>query len=282
MFRKTVLVLIFFLLLSGLSGQSFRVLTCNIRYDNPSDGSNSWSQRKTWLSSQIRQAGPGIFGIQEGLAHQVAFLDSALAGYRHIGVGRDDGKNKGEFSAIFYDTLKFRVLEQSTFWLSPTPGTPSIGWDAACIRICTCGLFQDIRTGKKFRVFNTHLDHMGTAARKNSAILILKKMKELNRRDLPVILMGDFNGGPDSEPLRCLEKNLTDTYVAAGVNDTAGTFNGFGSSDAEKERIDFIFTGKKGFAVKGYRVIREFHDGLYPSDHFPVTADLQFEEQKKP
>ncbi|MEI6683393.1 MAG: endonuclease/exonuclease/phosphatase family protein [Bacteroidota bacterium] len=260
------------------TGQSLRVLTYNIRYDNPGDGQNSWPLRRDWLCSQVRTCSPDIFGIQEGLSHQVDYIDSALAVYHHIGVGRDDGMKKGEFSAIFYNYKKFRVLKQSSFWLSPTPGKPSKGWDAACIRICTCGLFEELTTRRQFWVFNTHLDHMGVVARKNSAVLICRKIAELNRKGLPVILTGDFNGGPESEPIRYITGRFADARLEMKDPEPGdeGTFNGFDPSKPVNERIDFVFTGKTGFSITKYHVIREYHDGKYPSDHFPVVVEMKF------
>jgi len=264
--------------ITAAAGQSLKVLTFNIRYDNPGDGQNSWSGRRVWLCSQITSCSPDIFGIQEGLAHQVDFIDSTLAVYHHIGVGRDDGVKAGEFSAIFYNFKRFRVLRQSSFWLSPTPGKPSKGWDAACIRICTFGLFEELTTRRQFWVFNTHLDHMGAVARQNSAVLICQKIGEMNRKGLPVILTGDFNGGPESEPIRYIAGRLADARLAMQKPEPGaeGTFNGFDPSMQVNERIDFIFTGKTGFSITNYHVIREFHDGKYPSDHFPVLVEMKF------
>ena len=257
--------------------QPLTVLTYNIRYDNPDDGQNKWSLRRSWLCEQIKSASPDIFGIQEGLEQQVAYIDSSFTGFKHIGVGREDGISKGEFSAIYYNTGKFKVLKQSTFWLSPTPGKVSIGWDAACIRICTFGLFQEISTGRKFWVFNTHFDHIGVLARKNSALLILNKIKSLNKQGLPVILTGDFNGGPESEPIKIITVKLSDSKSADKSMSMGpdGTFNGFDATKPVTERIDFIFTGF-GARATDYHVIREIHDGHYASDHFLVVAEISF------
>jgi endonuclease/exonuclease/phosphatase family metal-dependent hydrolase len=285
MFMKRILVLLICLSpVMVVSSQSLIILTYNIRYDNPADGQNSWTMRKAWLCNQIRKVNPDVFGIQEGLAHQVDYIDSSLAGFSHIGVGREDGATKGEFSAIFYNASKFKLLKQSSFWLSQTPEKPSPGWDAACIRICTFGLFKDIQTGHKLWVFNTHFDHVGIAARRNSAMLILRKIDELNRKHFPVILMGDFNGDPGSEPIRHLMAQLVDThnFDSNSGNDTLGTFNGFDADLQAKERIDFIFTEKKGLTVTNCKILREFHEGHYLSDHFPVVAEMRFEELKKP
>ena len=275
--RKFLLILTLWLLIGPSVSQTLTVLTYNIRYDNPSDSLNSWSLRKAWLCEQVRSVNPGIFGIQEGLKHQVTYLDSSFSGYKHIGVGREDGKCKGEFSALFYDAGKFKVLKQSTFWLSPTPGKVSVGWDAACIRICTYGLFREISTGRKFWVFNTHFDHMGIIARKNSALLIRKKINSLNKSHFPVILTGDFNDGSESESIRIITAEFLDSKSADKSMSiwSEGTFNGFDAIKPATERIDFIFTGF-GARATDYRVIREIRDGRYASDHFPVVAEIIF------
>jgi len=181
--------LLIFLFIPAIAfGQTFNVMTYNIRYDNPSDGKNAWSLRKECLVSQIEKYNPAILGIQEGLHHQVLYLDSCFSKYAYIGVGRDDGKTKGEYCAIFYDTLQFRVIESSTFWLSGTPERVSVGWDAALERICTYAIFENVQTGKRILVFNTHFDHIGVIARKKSAQLIVSKEHEINSEKLPVLI----------------------------------------------------------------------------------------------
>ena len=276
--RKSFLILTFFLLTGLAISQTLKVLTYNLRYDNPADGVNAWTNRRAWLCEQVKQVSPDVFGIQEGLISQINCLDSVFSGYRHIGVGRDDGKTKGEFSAIYYDAGKLKVLKQSTFWLSATPEKPSMGWDAACMRICTYGQFQDLVTGRKFWVFNTHFDHIGLLARKNSAKLILGKIKTLNKQGYPVILTGDFNSEPDSEPFKIITTQLTDSKIAdkSMSMGPGGTFNGFDVTKPATERIDFIFTSKKGINLLNYSVLREAKDGRFASDHFPVLVDISW------
>jgi endonuclease/exonuclease/phosphatase family metal-dependent hydrolase len=257
--------------------QTVTFLTFNIRYDNPGDGKNSWPARRSWLCEQIRSATPGIFGIQEGLSGQVRYLDSVFTEFRHIGVGREDGKNAGEFSAIFYDTAKFTMVKQSTFWLSPTPNKVSRGWDAALERICTYGLFEEIISGSRFWLFNTHFDHVGSVARLKSAELILKKIKQLNKKGYPVVLMGDLNCEPDSAPVVLLTHTLTDAVTAdksMGMR-PGGTFNGFDPAKPSTERIDYILTGYRSYPGS-YHVIRECRDGRYASDHFAVFAEVSW------
>lgn len=273
--------LIAFLLLGFVSGtagsQSLMIMTYNIRLDAPSDGPNGWPLRKAWLCEQIQQVNPDLFGIQEGLPQQVRYIDSVFTGYRHIGVGREDGDSMGEFSAIWYNTSKFKLVRQGTFWLSATPEKNSMGWDAACKRVCTYGLFKDLAAGKNFWMFNTHFDHVGAEARKNSALLILQKIKSLNTAGNPVILCGDFNAPPESEPIKILSAALQDSFVADISMSMApdGTFNGFDTTKPATERIDYIFSGY-GFHATRYYILREQRDGRYASDHFPVVAKISW------
>jgi endonuclease/exonuclease/phosphatase family metal-dependent hydrolase len=268
------------LLIGPVGSQSLKILTYNIRLDNPGDGADAWTNRRAWLCEQIKQVYPDLFGIQEGLISQINYLDSALLEYRHIGVGRSDGKIKGEFSAIYYNAKRFKMLDQGTFWLSLTPDKVSVGWDAALERICTYGLFQDNTSGKKFWMFNTHFDHMGVKARKISALLILKEMKRLNTSGFPALLTGDFNATPESEPIKLLSTELQDSKAAdkSMMMGPGGTFNNFDTTNPATERIDYIFTGK-GLRVANYYILRETRDGRYPSDHFPVIAILKFDPE---
>ena len=278
---RTLLILILCWMFGSSSGQTVKILTYNIRYENNGDGANSWSNRRAWLCDQIRQAGPDLFGIQEGLAGQVGFIDKTLTAYRHIGVGREDGKEKGEFSAIYYDKQKYRVVKEQTFWLSPTPEKVSVGWDAALERICTCGLFEEKASGNRFWMFNTHFDHMGTEARKNSATLILQKIKQLNTGSYPVILTGDFNAGPESDPVKILRGQFIDSQTADKSMSMmpGGTFNNFDPEKPSVERIDFIFCSTGNTSPLFYQVMQEQREGKFASDHFPVYAKIRLTEK---
>ena len=270
-------LLILLLTIAGLStfSQSLILLTYNIRYNNPSDGINAWSERKNWLCEQIHKASPGIFGIQEGLIQQVEFIDSSFPDYGRIGVGREDGKTGGEFCAVYYNRNAVRLIRSGTFWLSDSPRKPSKGWDAACFRICTWGLFKEHRSGKKFWVLNTHFDHMGSTARRNSALMILERLKEMNKQGFPVMLMGDLNTESGSEPVKILSTIFQDSRTVDQQlpMDPEGTFNGFKTDIPATERIDYIFTAYGAKAVN-YRVEREMREGRYASDHFPVVVTV--------
>ncbi|AJW64601.1 Endonuclease/Exonuclease/phosphatase family protein [Elizabethkingia miricola] len=260
-------------------GQELKVMSFNIRMSTDSDKDNSWKNRKEEALHLMDYYHPAILGVQEALPEQMKDIKNGLAGYDYIGVGRDDGKDKGEFSAIFYDTQKLKKLQGNTFWLSETPDKPSKGWDAALNRICTYALFQDLRTQKKFWAFNLHFDHIGNEARKQSSKLILKKMKELNKENYPVVLSGDFNLTEETEPLKIIAGEMKDSFYNSEKKQYGpkGTFQDFNISVPAKDRIDYIFV--KGFRVLSQRHINDRRENLlYPSDHFPVFAELRFEK----
>ena len=261
---------------SRIYSQSHSIMSYNIRYDNTWDVENSWTIRKDKVIQILIQYAPSIIGIQEGLLNQVQYLDSCLTNYDYVGVGRDDGKEQGEFCAIYFDTTRYSVLNDSTFWLSETPDTISVGWDAALERICTYGLFKDRQTAEEFWVFNTHFDHMGVRAREQSSGLILKMIKKINRRSLPLILMGDFNSIPDSAPVNKIKTDLSDALQISleELQGPRGTFNGFDADLPIEKRIDYIFTGN--FKVLSYIHINDrLNNNRHISDHLPVMVKIQ-------
>ena len=255
--------------------QSHFLISYNIRYDNNWDVENSWSLRKNSIRQLLNDYNPSIFGIQEGLLNQLSFIDSALIKYDYVGVGRDDGKMEGEFCAIYFDTTRYKIRNNSTFWLSETPDVVSVGWDAALERICTYGLFENKTSGEEFWVFNTHFDHLGVIARKKSSALILKKIKEINTQSLPAILMGDFNSIPDSDPIKILKNDLIDALQISleNLEGPQGTFNGFDMMLPIDNRIDYIFT--KNVKVLSYRHIDDrLNNNRHISDHLPVMIEI--------
>lgn len=259
------------------AAQNLKVMTFNIRLSLDSDKENSWTNRKAEALELINYYHPDFFGVQEALPQQMTDIKNGLTNYNSVGVGRDDGADKGEYSAIFYDTTKLKVLNSGTFWLSETPDKPSKGWDAAYNRICTYALFKIKKSGKKFWAFNVHFDHIGNEARKNSAKLILEKIKNFNTKNLPVVLTGDFNLTEDSEPIKILSKNMNDAYYHSKTKPYGpkGTFTAFDIMKPPKDRIDYIFV--KDFTVLNYRVINDRRENLlYPSDHFPVISEIRF------
>ena len=258
-------------------GQSMTLLTYNIRFDNPADGADAWPERRDFLAGQLRFHKPDVFGIQEGLHRQVEYLQEQLPGYAWVGVGRDDGRQAGEYSALFYRTDRFRAIESGTFWLSETPDTVSKGWDAALPRICSWALLEDTATQSRIMVFNTHFDHIGKMARKASATLILKKMAGLNTGGVPMVLLGDFNSEPEEEPIATLQSALNETRDASQEPPFGpeGTFNGFKFNEPVKRRIDYIFTSP-GMHVLQYAVLSDSRNCHYPSDHLPVLARCEW------
>ena len=273
-FRFSIVLLMFFTL--GFS-QDLKVMSFNIRLSLESDKENAWQVRKNEATGLLAYYHPDFFGVQEALPEQMKDIKEALVNYDYVGVGRDDGKEKGEFSALFYDTKKLQVIKSGTFWLSETPEKPSKGWDAAYNRVCTYAIFKDKKSKKEFLAMNIHFDHVGNIARVKSSELILKKAKELNPRNLPLVLTGDFNLTEDTEPMKILSQHLEDTFYQSEKKHYGpiGTFTAFNINEIPKDRIDYIFV--KGFKTKSHRHINDRRENLlYPSDHFPVLAEVQF------
>ncbi|MBP3839933.1 MAG: endonuclease/exonuclease/phosphatase family protein [Chryseobacterium sp.] len=274
---KNLIILIGTFLCLNINAQNLNVMTFNIRLSLDSDKENSWDNRKSDALKLLDYYHPDFFGVQEAVPQQMADIKTGLKNYDFVGVGRDDGANKGEYSAIFYDTEKLQVLQSGTFWLSETPEKPSKGWDAAYNRVCTFALFKTKKGGKKFWAFNVHFDHVGNVAREKSAQLILDKIKNLNTKNLPVVLTGDFNLTDDTKPIKLLSENLNDSFyhsVKPHYGPT-GTFTAFDVNTIPKDRIDYIFT--KRFECTSIRTINDRRENLlYPSDHFPVLAELKF------
>ncbi|MFC4723212.1 endonuclease/exonuclease/phosphatase family protein [Geojedonia litorea] len=256
--------------------QDFSVMTYNIRLDVASDGENAWPNRKNFLISQLRYFSPDILGVQEARPNQMSDLSSALTDYKSIGIGRD-GDGQGEFSAIFYNSNTVKVENESTFWLSETPYKVSQGWDAAYPRICTYGLFTYIKSNKKVWVFNTHLDHVGSEAQLQGMQLILKKINEVNTKNYPVILTGDFNVEPNSLLINNLKEKMKDSKDLAKVTfGSNGTFNGFKFHEPVTRRIDYIMVSNSDhIEVQKYAVLSSSVDLKYPSDHFPVLVNFK-------
>jgi len=276
LYQYILSVFILFTISSNIYSQPHSIISYNIRYDNNWDIENSWKIRRNKISQILVQYSPSIIGIQEGLLNQVQYIDSSLIDYDYVGVGRDDGKEQGEFCAIYFDTTRYSVLNHSTFWLSETPDTISVGWDAALERICTYGLFKDRQTAEEFWVFNTHFDHMGARAREQSSGLILKMINKINLRSLPIILMGDFNSIPDSPPVNKIKTDLSDALHISlkELQGPRGTFNGFNADLPIEKRIDYIFTGN--FKVLSYIHINDrLNNNRHISDHLPVMVKIQ-------
>ncbi len=253
-----------------------KAMTFNIRYGSAEDGGNSWNNRKQILFDVIRDFNPDILGLQEVLKFQLDELLDVMPHYTYSGVGRDDGKTAGEFAPIFYSRDRYIQDTTETFWLSDTPNIPgSKSWGNNITRICTWAKLFDKFSGKTFYFMNVHLDHQSSVSRIKSALAIVQKIKSFNN-NLPVVLTGDFNTGEDDQTIKTiLDYGLIDSYRKLNAKSAnEGTFNSFTGEDS-KDKIDFIFVSKH-FVPEHSSIIKTNRNGKYPSDHFPVTAVIEF------
>lgn len=283
-----------------------RVITYNIKYDNPNDKNNPWELRKEMVADVIRFHSVDLAGLQEVLKNQLDDLEELLPEYGWVGVGRDDGTCRGEFTPIFYFKKRFELLSSGTFWLSPNPDKPgSRGWDALCRRIVTWAEFKDKILNSRIYHFNTHFDHLGFRARCKSAYLLLNKIQEISKGD-PIIVTGDFNCNENSKAYKILtgyDKENQRKYLRCGYlknvryestfinNGPAITYHGYRAAQlfrligkprylkgiikkiCSRMSIDFIFI-KNHFKVYQYGILSDIWSGKYPSDHFPAAVDM--------
>ena len=302
--RSLLFILIVISFTLQLSAQML-VGSYNIRYKNDGDSINGdlWPKRCQVMCDQVNFMSPDIFGAQEVLYGQLTDMLSCLDGYDYIGVGRDDGKTAGEYAAIFYRTDRLRLLEQGDFWLNETPDTPGLGWDAACVRICTWGRFagQTATDDDAFYFFNTHMDHVGVTARREAAKLIVNKISEI-ANGAPVILTGDFNVDQTDEIYVIFTESglLKDSFLASRLRFAEnGTFNSFNADLYTESRIDHIFVSpetdvdsygvltdsywmpnaESTDTIKGHDAPRQINFSKYtrrlPSDHYPVFIRIR-------
>jgi len=279
---KKIFIAISFMVSISIQSQELNVMTFNISYNTKNDSLNAWPYRKDNAASQIKFHNVHILGVQEALHEQMMDLSQSLSQYNYVGVGRDDGKTKGEYSAIFYDTIRLKLLGSSTFWLSLTPEVPgSKSWDAAITRIVTWAKFTDARSKRTFFVFNTHFDHMGKEARRESARLLKQKVKDIAGNN-PVVITGDFNSKPSDDPIKILtdpadKDRFIDTKAVSVTPHYGpqGTFNAFTPKETDNEPIDFIFLKGK-WKVLQHATLSQTWGGRFSSDHFPVLAKLSF------
>jgi len=273
---KKILITLFIVVPISMFAQQINIVSFNIRYNTPNDGENAWPNRVEMVTGLLQFHDVDIFGMQEALYEQITDIEKVMPDYEWFGVGRDDGEKSGEFSPIFFNKTKFILLEKGNFWLSENCDKPGLGWDAACNRIVSWGKFQSKVTGKKFLIFNTHFDHIGDEARKNSAFLIRDKIKEIsNNQGMSVILTGDFNLSPESEPIQLIKGFMNDSRE---ISETppygpVGTFSGFDWNANLDRRIDYIFT-QGGVKVLKYGVLSDSKNQRFPSDHLPVFVKI--------
>lgn len=255
--------------------------TFNIRYDNPADSLNNWQYRKDHVAEFIKTQDIDIVGMQEVLHNQLEDLKARLPEYAEVGVGREDGKTKGEYAPLFYKKGRFEVLDSNTFWLSQYPDSVGfIGWDGACTRIATWAKLKDKKSGKIFMAVNTHFDHIGTEARRKGALLIIEKIKEIVG-DQPAVLTGDFNVTEQSEAYETITTNefvLKDAYKEAAQREGVSyTFHDFGRIPADScQKIDFIFVTPQIKVQDSYIPQEAKQAGDFLSDHNPEVVHLSF------
>ncbi len=277
--KKIALYLLAFVSLASASyaqkTATMNVASYNLRYNTPNDGVNAWPNRKENVKGLIRFHEFDIFGVQEALVGQLKDV-AELPEFAYYGKGRDDGKEGGEHSAIFYKKDRFKLLKSGDFWLSETPDKPGLGWDAKCCnRICSWAQFEDMNTKKKFYFFNVHFDHQGVEARRQSGHLMVKKIKEIAGNST-AILTGDFNSSPDTEQIKTIAGLLNDTHnvTKQAPYGPEGTFNSFKFDAEMKTRIDYIFVSKNVDVLK-YGVLTDSKEQRYPSDHQPVLVKVE-------
>ncbi|WP_029902879.1 endonuclease/exonuclease/phosphatase family protein [Prevotella sp. 10(H)] len=259
------------------------VMSFNIRYDNPADSLNNWQYRKDVAARIIKDYNSDIVGTQEVLVNQLNDLKAGLPEYNAIGVGRQDGKEKGEYCAILYKKDKFKEIKSGYFWLSETPEVAgSKGWDGACERIATWAVLEESDTKKQVFFINTHLDHVGKAARQEGVTLLLNETGKLSN-GLPVIMTGDFNATPDSDVIKHVKDPANPNYMAhtkdlaVTKSGTDWTYHGYGKVPLDKrEFIDYIFV-KPDTKVLKHTVIPEKLNDIFISDHSLITAQIEIE-----
>ena len=300
--KRILIFAIALVAVSSITAQSLNVASYNIRLHSKVDykKGDGWKSRRDVLCDLIHFSAFDIFGAQEVCHDQLEDMLSRLPEYGYIGVGRDDGARKGEYSPVFYRKDRFEVLDSGTFWLSETPDEVSYGWDAACRRVCSWGHFKDRVTKKKFWFFNTHMDHKGKAARVEGAKLVLSKIAKMCGAKANVILTGDFNVAQGSPAYKTFAESgvLKDAYDLAPIKFApSGTFNNFKVENHSSRRIDHIFV--TGFDVERYGVLTyhywsdekgaestltdapkeisaEYRGVRLPSDHYPIQAFVRF------
>ncbi len=273
------LILIFALIsFQTLAQDDINVMTFNIRYATPSDGVNQWENRKEKVAQTISYYHSDIAGLQEATEPQVLYLAEKLDNYAWVGVGRDDGKAKGEFAPIFYNKDRIQLVKWKTSWLSKTPGIPSKDWDAALPRIATIAHLKRKSDGLTFIAINTHYDHKGEVARVESSKLILEIVNTFLAQGFKVVLMGDFNSRPLDEPILTYTRGgLANSFDISSTSHFGpiNTFTGFNNIERPDSQIDHIFVNSE-IKVKSHATISQAWEGLYASDHHAVIATLKF------
>lgn len=259
-----------------------RVMTYNVRYANPNDGENVWENRRDHVATAIRFHRPDVVGLQEAFHDQVEDLRERLPDFEWLAAGRSEEGTAGEYVAVGYRRNRFDRERDGSFWLSETPDTPSVGWDAALPRLVRHVRFRDRVTGVEFGHFNTHFDHRGETARERSAALLRERIDEL-APDAPLVVTGDFNCREATEPYRIVtedgeaghRRSLTDSHRVSkhphhGPSTSMTDFHDL----VPGKKIDHVFVSSGGEVVNHGTCSDTYDDGRYPSDHLPVVVDL--------
>lgn len=255
------------------SQNEVKVISYNIRLVHPKDGPNEWKYRAEASPAMIKDYAPDIFGVQEALPEQLAYLQKKLPKYECIGVGREDGVSKGEHMSIFYNTKTVELIDWGTYWLSETPDVPSKGWDAHCKRTATWARMKMKANGREFFYVNTHLDHRGKEAQQKGLDLIVKRIAAMNPEGFPMILTGDFNVEPNNPVLAELNTRMLEARKTAEKSDARATFNGWGSRAI---LIDYIYYSGFAKCIEYETIVRQYEGVPYISDHYPIVAKLVF------
>lgn len=282
--RLLALVLVALLALPAAAkdrADRFSAMTYNIRLDLASDGDNAWPHRRDAVTALVAYYAPDLIGMQEVLLHQKQAIEADLPGYNFVGVARDDGKEQGEFSPLGFRRDRFTLLASGTFWLSPTPEAPSKGWDAALPRVASWARLKDKTSHLSLLVVNTHFDHVGTAARLESARQLRRWIGANRQRGDTVVLMGDFNTPPASPPYDAItgaaagQVAMYDTLLISRTPHFGplGTFTGFRIDKNDPGPIDHIFVSADAVVLR-HATLTQQTAGKLPSDHYPVIADL--------
>lgn len=274
--------------LSAAPDNTLSIMSFNIRYGSAGDGPNHWKLRRDMVFSVLEDQQPDVVGLQEALGFQIREIRNAVPGYTPIGVGRDDGKTQGEYSALLYRSSRFEVVKSDTFWLSETPNVvASMSWNTACTRICTWALFKDKISKRTFYVYNVHLDHRSQMARKNGVKLVLERMAQRSPK-APAFVTGDFNAGETNPAITQIAKSRFTVLDAEGHEKTVhlkdsfrrvhpdakpvGTFNSWKGA-ATGQKIDYVFA-MDHLEILSADILRMHRNGRYPSDHYPVVATV--------
>lgn len=253
-----------------------KIMSSNVRCWSPTDFfKKSWFYRADLIMQNIEQENPSIIGFQETNKWQYSYLCKSLPTYDSVVTYRDNSY-LAESCPIFYNAELYDLVDKGSFWLSETPEVMSKDWGAACYRICSYVILADKTSQKQFVIFNTHLDHISDEARIKGIQVVLDKIKEFG--GLPAVIMGDFNADEQSETYKNATQNFNDAKYQAEIaeNINCATYQNWGNNLSNKP-IDYFMISKSGFDVEKYQVVTTTYDGVYPSDHYPITVELQLQ-----